>query len=265
MKKVIAILMILVFSAIIIIYNSDKMIPWFVFRPEYLPTSYKYKLENPYEEYFINSGNRKINVVRCLVNQPKGAILYFHGNKDNLERWSKIAELLTGYGYDVFVMDYSGYGKSTGTPSEENLTQDAESLCHFVNDSFCYQHKIYFGRSLGSGVAAWLSSIHAPEGLILETPYYSLDELIEQYFPFYQFFDEKPIRFNTYEYLKNASMKILILHGTDDDVTPYFGALRLYDSIQRPNVTMITLQDGTHGNLSTFDEYWDALGGFLEE
>jgi predicted alpha/beta hydrolase len=94
------------------------------------------------------------------VDHPsKGLILYFHGNRHSLERWGRYAPALTRNGYDVLMIDYRGYGKSNGIPSEQGLYRDAEAALAWAKQQYPSTPLIYYGRSLGTGVATYLATI----------------------------------------------------------------------------------------------------------
>ena len=244
---------------------ADRIIPKLVFRPEALDDGYEYNFSGPHSSFYLYpDADIKTEVIRFTVDNPKGAILYFHGNTGNLQRWGIIAEKLTAYRYDVYVLDYRGYGKSTGIPTEDGLLCDAEKLIEYLQQNHEYNKLIYFGRSLGSGVAAWLTERYCPDGLILETPYYSLENLITSYYPLYSVESDQRISFPTWQYLNYSNTEILMLHGTEDKVIPIDHAIKLYETIRnKHHVKFVIIPTGTHDNLPEFPEYTKALKDFL--
>ncbi|MBC7885416.1 MAG: alpha/beta fold hydrolase [Saprospiraceae bacterium] len=251
--------------ALILVFFGNKIIENIIFRPIKLAPSHIFNFEKQFEEFNVQTEpDVNINFVRFKTANPKGAILYFHGNKDNLQRWGGIASELGDYGYDVFVIDYRGYGKSTGTPSESGMLKDAKVIFEHLNKKYAYQNWIFYGRSLGSGVAAYLASIHAPYKLILETPYYSMEDLITYYYYPYRWHQNK-ICFPTNKYLAGNLFPVLILHGTDDRVIPNEQGKKLFLSLGRERVKMIHIKHGNHHNLSDFSEYWFAIESFLSK
>ena len=102
-----------------LIVLGKRVIPKLVFQAEKLDEKYEFDFEKPFEELFLSTADdAKINVLHFKVAQAAGAILYFHGNRGSLKRWGKIAADFTKFNYDVFVLDYHGYGKSSGEPNE---------------------------------------------------------------------------------------------------------------------------------------------------
>ena len=138
----------------------------FLFLPEVLPQEYEYNLTYNYDEYFLDTPNSGvINTLHIKANNPKGAILYFHGNAGNLKRWSEVAEYFVAMNYDVYIMDYRTYGKSKGVLSEVALYKDAQE-CYNHLKQFWNEHDIVvYGRSLGSAMATKIASTNNPKKL----------------------------------------------------------------------------------------------------
>jgi uncharacterized protein len=264
-KIILTLILIITIMMTLVVFFANQIIPKLVFRPVVLEDSYEYDFSGPYISFYLYpDADIKTEVVRFSVENPKGAILYFHGNTGNLQRWGIIAEKLTVYQYDVYVLDYRGYGKSTGVPTEYGLLCDAEKLIEYIQQNHDYDKLIYFGRSLGSGVAAWLTEKYCPDGLILETPYYSLENLITSYYPLYSHESENRISFPSWQYLSYSNTKILMLHGTEDKVIPVEEAIKLYETVKdQHHVKFVIIPKGTHDNLSVFPEYIKALNDFL--
>ena len=99
----------------------------FIFLDEELPQDYSFESNIPFEEIILLAQDEgRLNALYFKADSSQGVILYFHGNRGNLTRWADIAAPMTEYGYDVLVMDYRGFGKSTGKRNQANLLADAE-------------------------------------------------------------------------------------------------------------------------------------------
>lgn len=193
---------------------------------------------------------------------PKGLILYFHGNRHSLDRWGRFAGDLTTQGYDLLMIDYRGYGKSEGIPSEEGLYLDAEAAYTWAKEHYPDTPLIYYGRSLGTGVATNLAVGHTPHKLILETPFDELKNVVPVYFRF--MLDLFPLRhaFRNKERIGLITCPILILQGTNDQVVPLSSALGL-KPLLKPTDQFVIIKDGRHNNLTRFDEGKAAIREFL--
>lgn len=244
-------------------FFSHKIIESIVFRPTELNSSFVFSFSKPFEEFFIETEpGVNINIIKFPVKNPRGSILYFHGNKDNLVRWGEIVSQLSVYEYNIYIFDYRGYGKSTGSPSECGVLHDSEVIFNNINQKFPDEHWIFYGRSLGTGIAAYLSSKCKPKGLILESPYYSMEELITHYYFPYPWYDQK-ITIPTHSYLKESSFPVLILHGTGDQIVPIEEGQKLFHSLRHTRSCMVTIEHGTHDDLAKHDEYRKAIQNFL--
>ena len=101
---------------------------------------------------------------------PRANVLYFHGNGANLSNWSPILTGIVKRGYSVVAFDYRGYGASTGHPTERGLYRDVDAAVKYAaNAQSGTIPTIYWGRSLGAAMAAYAATVHAPDGIILES------------------------------------------------------------------------------------------------
>ena len=237
-------------------YFQEKII----FRPTKLGQNFTFKFSNKFEELFLKSEDGAIiNALHFKVKNPKGVILYFHGNMGDLSRWGKITEFFIELNYDVFVMDYRTYGKSTGLLSEQALYDDAEMCYNYVRKQYNESKITVYGRSLGTGMATYLASKNNPKSLILETPYYSLTDVAKRRFSMYP--SEKTLRYNfpSYKYIQKVTCPISIFHGTNDRVVPYASGEKLFNSIQQKEKNFFTIEKAGHNNLSEFKVYQNQI------
>ena len=131
----------------------------FIFLPTQLPEEYSYSFDNEFEEFFLtNPDGARLNALHFKTNKPKGVILYFHGNAGDLSRWGEIANRFLDFEYDVIVMDYRGYGKSTGKRSESSLFEDAQLFYEHTAKLFSKDDIVVYGRSLGCSIATHVAS-----------------------------------------------------------------------------------------------------------
>lgn len=248
--------------SLIMLFDLYELI---LFQPTKLDTHHAYQFATPYKEVNLKTQDGAIlNALHFYNDKPKGVILYFHGNKGNLVRWGKIAEnLATTYQYDVLVMDYRTYGKSTGKRSEAHFYADALVCYDYVASHYPDSNIVVFGRSLGSGIASWVATQKKVKSLILETPYYSLESLIQSFVPILPVRYFLDYHFDNHKNLQNVTCPVLLFHGTADKLIAYKWALQLYQSVEDKNVIFTTITNGTHHNLNTFPAYHKALSAFL--
>ncbi|MGE9311701.1 alpha/beta hydrolase [Niabella sp. CJ426] len=227
-----------------------------IFRPEKLDAAYRFSFDQPFKELnFKREDGALLNALYFTVPDPKGAILYFHGNKGSLKRWGAIASSLTKYDYNVLVMDYRGYGKSTGTVSELNLQNDARFFYKELLQQFTESQVIVYGRSLGTHFATLVASENHPQRLILESPFTKMMDVAQTRFPILpiKYFLKFP--FNSSQCIGKLSCALTVFHGTDDKVVPYALGRQLFEQAGGTNKTLITIPGGAHNNLAEFKEY----------
>jgi len=229
----------------------------FVFQTKSLPVEYAFNFNQEFEEFFIPTG--KSDTLNALFfrakREPAGLILYFHGNANNLQRWGEYAVDFTSLGYDVLMIDYRGYGKSTGTPSEENLYEDAQTILQWSTDTFDYKKLILYGRSLGSAVASHLAITANADLLILETPFEELEDVL--------YFFSSQYKFSNKTFLPKISCSRVIIQGTHDGVVPLSSALKLKPLLDADD-RFVIIAGGNHHNLREFDEYHITLREVLK-
>lgn len=240
----------------------------FLFHPEPLAADAPISLPAPAEEIWVDFEGAKIHSVLFRTPKSKTLVLYFHGNAGNLQGWSQIgAELRSALRANLWIMDYPGFGKSGGRlTSEAQMVRLGAAFADQIAARGDFDQVYLFGRSIGSGVAASLASTWAESGaraplagVILETPYLSLTELVHDYAPWFPSFLLK-YRFPNAELLPQYRGPILLLHGTDDEIIPYRHSEELALQLAgRGSVTMIEVPGGHHNDLAEFPAYGEGL------
>jgi pimeloyl-ACP methyl ester carboxylesterase len=235
-----------------------------LFLPTVLEQDYVYTFNHPFEELFLKTEDEAIiNAIHFKVENPKGAILYFHGNAGDLQRWGIITEYFVDKNYDVLVMDYRTYGKSKGVLSEDAFYKDAQ-LCYDYLKANCSEDQItVYGRSLGTGIATNLVSKNNPKQLILETPYYSILDVAKQRFPIFPVEQLMKYTFPSYHFVEKVTCPITIIHGTDDAVVPISSAKKLANILPKNKIEFVVIEKGTHNNLVEFKDYHKIINKLL--
>lgn len=238
---------------------------YFLFQRVALPGDHKYDFSYPHRE--INLAFNKesnINIVQFLVSEStkKGVVLYFHGNKRNIEWYAKSVPQFTKQNFEVWMIDYPGFGKSTGELTENILYAYAIQLYKLALKQFDSSEIIIYGRSMGCGIAAYLASIRPCKALLLETPYYSLSSVTSHFFPIYPMDLMTRIKLPAYEYISNVRAPITIFHGTNDWVIPLRNSKKLIPFL-KPNDEFVIIQNGSHNDLGRFAEFTERLDSVL--
>lgn len=236
-----------------------------IFLPSKLDISYQYAFAEPFEELFLTTDDgAKLNGLYFRAENPKGIIVYFHGNAGDLSRWGAIVKDYTKHNWDVLVMDYRTFGKSTGELSESALFSDAQLFYDYAKKEFDESHIVVFGRSLGCAMATKVASQNNPSQLILETPFYNLNDIAKGRFPFLPTEKMLKYKFENNKNIIKVSCPVTIFQGTDDDIVPYDSAKRLFHLINgKNNNRFITIDGGEHNNLIEFEKYRQKLNNLL--
>ena len=235
-----------------------------LFLPTTLEQDYHFSFNNEFEELFLKTEDDAIiNAIHFKVENPKGVILYFHGNAGDLQRWGTIAEYFVDKSYDVLVMDYRTYGKSTGKLSEEALYNDAQLCYNYLRDHCAEDQITVYGRSLGTGIASYIAAKNNPKQLILETPYYSITDVAEHRFPFLPVKRLLKYKLPSYDFLQSVRCAITMIHGTNDMVVPLSSAEKLVEAAPKNNTEFVIIENGSHNDLITFERYHDTIKKLL--
>jgi alpha-beta hydrolase superfamily lysophospholipase len=234
-----------------------------------LAPNYQYQFEGTFKEVWLRPDSlSRLNTLYFSANTttPKGIVLYFHGNADNLVRWGKFAKDFTKNGYDVLMYDYPKFGKSKGKLNEKALNTHADFLYQYALKYFPAHQIVIFGRSLGSGIASQLASKKASKMLLLETPFTSLVAVNHQHLPIFPYRWMYRTRFYTDRIIAEVKCPVHIFHGTSDRLIPYQQSLTLCKILGKsPSEILTTIPGGTHKNLGTFSVYHTALDSCLAQ
>jgi pimeloyl-ACP methyl ester carboxylesterase len=151
-------------------------------------------------------------------------------------------------GYDVFVFDYRGFGKSKGEiETEEDLYSDAQRAYFLLKQSYGEENIVVVGYSLGTAIAAYIGANNNPRKLILQAPYYSMTDMMKKNYPIVPTLLLK-YKLETYKYVQDCRMPIVIFHGDQDKVIPYSSSVRLKKLLKKGD-KLIALKGQGHGDI----------------
>ena len=246
---------------IILFYLQDK----FIFLPKKLSTDHVFKLHEPFAEITIPVNQEDtLNMVKFFPKDSlrKGVVIYYHGNKENIEHYAAYAENFTGKGYEVWMEDYPGYGKSRGERTEQKLYDQALQVMKMAAGKYSADSIIIYGRSLGTGIAAYVASVSRCKELILETPYYSIPDLLSSFSFIYPAEYMSAYKIPTWKFLEDVQEPIAIFHGDNDWIIPYRCAVKL-KKVLKPADKFICIPGGSHNDLNNFAQFHQSLDSLL--
>jgi alpha-beta hydrolase superfamily lysophospholipase len=237
-----------------------------LFYPEKLPASYQFQFPGEYREHPITAPDgTRLSGLLFRVKAPKGLVFFLHGNGGSLAGWGAVAATYTRLGYDVFMLDYRGYGKSEGCiSSQAQLLDDVEAAYNQLQASYPAQSIVIAGYSVGTGPAAWLAARHQPRLLLLHAPYYSLADMAAHTIALWPILPgwllRYPLPIN--EFVQRVHAPVVLFHGDHDEVIPYSSSARL-KALLKTDGQLITVKGGRHNNLLDTPQYQQAIQGLL--
>jgi len=201
------------------------------------------------------------------ADSARGAALLLHGNAGNISHRIGYAIMFHRLGYSTLLIDYRGYGKSTGTPSEEGTYRDADAAWRHLTGErkLAARDIVIVGESLGGGVATWLAVKHPPRALILASAFTSVPDLGAEVYPWLPVRWLARIRYDNLARMPQITCLVLVAHSRDDDIVPFRHGQALFAAAREPK--QFLEMRGGHNDSFIFlrDEWAAAVGGFLEQ
>jgi pimeloyl-ACP methyl ester carboxylesterase len=238
---------------------------FFFFRPEKLPSYFRYRYPFPFDEVnFEMEDGGTINGIHFKVPNSKGVVFYLKGNSRSIKGWGKFAKDFVSKGYDFFIIDYRGFGKSRGKRTETILYNDSQHVYKWLSSQYGEERIILYGRSMGSGIAARIASWNNPKMLILDSPYYSFLHQIKRYGFILPIGWILKYQIRTDQFIKQINCPIFIIHGLKDRLIP-FKHSKMLQALAPSNSHLFELKEAGHNDLSDFPEYHDILYDILND
>ena len=196
----------------------------------------------------------------------QGTVLLFHGNAGNISHRIDYAKMFHDLGYNTLLVDYRGYGNSTGEPSEQGTYRDAAASWQWLTATRGIKASdiVIFGESLGGGVAAWLATQHAPRALILASTFSSIPDLGAQVYPWLPVRWLSRIHYDNAGHVQKMRVTLLIAHSIDDELIPFAHGKKLFAAAPEPK-TFLEMRGGHNEAFVFAREAWVlAVWRFLQ-
>ena len=204
-----------------------------------------------------------LNGLLFKAKQLRGLIFYLHGSNDAVNTWGKIAPIYNHLGYDIFILDYRGYGKSEGAVTDERqLSTDIQLAYNKLRQSYAESKIVVIGQSIGTGPAAILAYNNNPKALILQAPYFSLSDWIHNIAPEIDT-SNMNFQFKTYEFLPKIKAPVIIFHG-DNDRAIYYGSSKRLSLFFKKGDKLFTLKGEGHNNFINNTVYLAIMKTILQ-
>lgn len=187
-----------------------------------------------YEDLMLKtSDGTKISAWYIHAENPKATLLFFHGNGGNISHRIEFIEMFYSLNISTFIIDYRGYGKSEGSPTEEGTYLDSETAWDYLvkEKNTDPSSIVIYGKSLGGPIAARLAEKHNPAALILDSTFTSIKDIAVKIYPFLPVARFFKFEYDTAMYLKGVDCPTLIIHSIDDSYIPFSHAEKLFDTV----------------------------------
>jgi pimeloyl-ACP methyl ester carboxylesterase len=234
-----------------------------LFHPEPLAADHAFDFGADVHEVAIEVPGATLHALHLRRPAPRALVFYLHGNAGNLQNWFAHADQYRGAGVDLFMLDYRGYGKSTGSIDDEaQLHADVRAAWDRIAPQYEGVPKIILGRSLGTALAARLASDVEPEMTVLVSPFRSIVAMADIQFPWVpSFLLRYPLR--TEDDIAAIEGALVVIHGERDGLIPIAHAEALV--AKKADAQLVRLPDAGHNDLQDFPLYWDTLGKAISD
>jgi pimeloyl-ACP methyl ester carboxylesterase len=239
-------------------FNQERLI----FPATTLPADYRFRFDQRFEEIEVPVPGGMLNAVLIRQPDPRGLVFYLHGNGGDLRTWTTGLAFYRRINFDLFIFDYRGYGKSTGSiKSEAQLHADVRAAWDAVAPRYRDVPIVVFGRSLGTALATRLAADVDPAMLVLVTPFASLASTATRRYPYApEFLVKYPLR--TEAVIGTVRSPVLLVAGTQDTLTPLADSERLRSLAHSP-AELLVIDGAGHNDIHRFPSYIDGLAARL--
>ena len=246
-------------AVIALIYFRQEFL---IFHPVPLPAEFRFSLPGVQEETVPVAG-AQMSALHLRLPNPDGIVFFLHGNSGNLQSWFTSVDFYRRTNYDLFILDYRGYGKSTGSiESEAQLHADVRAAWDQIAPQYANKKLVIYGRSLGTGLAAKLAADVQPDLTVLVSPYVSLADMGALRYPWLPQFINR-YSMHTDAWLPLIKQHVLIAHGDLDTVIPLQQGERLKQIRGATDFLLVT--GAGHNDIHKFPAYLDGLAERLRK
>ena len=233
-----------------------------LFHPQVLPASHRFAQGADVHETWVDVPGARLNALHLRLPRPDGVVFFLHGNAGSLQNWFVNIDFYRKANFDLFMLDYRGFGKSSGRiQSQAQLEADVLAAWQQVAPQYEGRKRVIYGRSLGTGLAAGLAAQMQPELTVLVSPYESMAALAGQHYPWVP---QALLRYPLRTDLALAQVKgpVLLAHGALDNLIPASHSLALQR--QAPQAQLVVVPGAGHNDIHRFAPYLDAFRAALQ-
>jgi hypothetical protein len=195
----------------------------------------------------------------------RGTLLYLHGNAGNVGHRLDGIAMFHQLGLDTLIIDYRGYGASSGKPSEAGTYQDALAAWNHLtrHKRLAPERIVLFGESLGGSVAAWLAARYEPAGLITYASFTSVPDIARELYPIFPAWLVR-YRYDTAAALARVKRPVLVIHSRDDEIVPFGHGQALFAAAAGPK-HLVALHGGHNDAVQVSRERYEReISAFVD-
>ena len=221
-----------------------------------------------YEDAWIDTADgERLHSWYIPADDARGTVLFFHGNAGNISHRMESILIFNRLGLNVLIVDYRGYGQSSGKPGEQGSYRDARAAWDYLvgQRRLPPERIVIFGRSLGGGVGAWLASQPGvePAGVIIESSFSSGVDMGKRLYPMLPVRLITRINYPVREYITAVRAPVLVVHSRDDEIIPFDMGRAIYQAAPEPKTFFEMGGDHNAGFWISRERYVPALDEFL--
>jgi fermentation-respiration switch protein FrsA (DUF1100 family) len=212
------------------------------------------------------SDNERLHGWFVPADGARGVVLFFHGNAGNISHRLDSIAIFNRLGLDTLIIDYRGYGESSGKTSEQGTYLDAQAAWDYlVSDRGVPAERIViFGRSLGGAIGAWLGSQHRPAAVIIESSFSSGVDMAKRLYPFLPASLITRLRYPVVKFAARLQSPVLVVHSRDDEIIPFEMGKAIYNAVKQRKAFLELRGDHNAGFYISRQQYIPALDDFIE-
>jgi fermentation-respiration switch protein FrsA (DUF1100 family) len=212
------------------------------------------------------SDNEQLHGWYVPAMDPRGVVLFFHGNAGNISHRLDSIRIFVELELDVLIIDYRGYGQSTGKTTEQGTYLDAQAAWDYLieNRNIPAERIIVFGRSLGGAIGAWLGAHNKPAAVIIESSFTSGVDMARRLYPFLPVRLITRLKYPVTDYAARLNCPTLVIHSRHDEIIPFAMGQAIYGALKQPGQFLAIRGDHNNGFLLSYDEYVAGLNSFIQ-
>ena len=212
------------------------------------------------------SDNERLHGWYIPAANSRGSLLFFHGNAGNISHRLDSIRIFHELDLDILIIDYRGYGQSTGETSEQGTYLDAQAAWDYLvnNRRIPANRIIIFGRSLGGAIGAWLGIQHTPAAVIIESSFSSGVDMAHRLYPFLPARLITRLKYPVADYAGRLNCPVLVVHSRHDEIIPFSMGQAIYAAVKQHKIFLELRGDHNNGFVISQREYIAGLKDFTQ-